>query len=760
MSVSEQSDVSEIKQIVDALRQPPFSRQGDSLVSFSNKSPGELLQIVNDVFAQLDSRQTKVLRDEPQTHTAARMLDFIVALAYPIPQEYTPETFGVQFMQGVKTVVYPLLLWLLTRLETLKQRAYLARFLKPMSVPEEHFADTLVLNLYQQLAAKQQEFTVQHRSTVESQQRHSKPQALQRECAQLDAEKQQLLSKLQKLRTRVEQDVHAEYGIMSDHNNNNAAGGGGASGKEAAVAQQTVFAEMLQLTHQLRAEQEEESRLAQQMHEQQQKLSASEQQRASLNTKLSEFTSESLADDNDSNAGASVQPQVVQKLRDDIARLRQLSQSKLDAMLQERERQLKALNKVMKSESMSESHVHELAQQVHETQSQVDALLHRRDEMSQQNGDSDGKTAFFRDRLQASDKKLRELTDQATELDKELLELSNDTEELQRQIRIVVGVDQLDSQQDGSGGGSTTSARPQTDAQMKAYMIALQDKTSHYKQLKSALDALAAESETLQRTELLLRQRDTHSAEFNAERERALAVEGFTATAAQLEQASSESASVNAAKGDTLESISATVTEIQAKLAQRKTTLAPAIKELRSLRHEYEQAEAQHAAQLQQYETMRLLHTSDTVKSELDYKTNCRVLMEQESAKHAAEYAMTILAQRLALLQRAADVSSQYTVDKRYPNAVAHAEALLVAAEQTGKQLRQEKKQLGDTHERHVRQRALWNQLQLLMGAKQESRLQQQQQQSQAALAQGAAGDSGSGYGSQDASGQDRMTFD
>ncbi len=76
-------DVSEIQQIVELLKGPPFHRN-DSLVSFSSKSPIELLQILNDIFAQLDQRQAKDIRDEDQSAMAARMLEFLVVLGYKV----------------------------------------------------------------------------------------------------------------------------------------------------------------------------------------------------------------------------------------------------------------------------------------------------------------------------------------------------------------------------------------------------------------------------------------------------------------------------------------------------------------------------------------------------------------------------------------------------------------------------------------------------------------------------------------------------
>ena len=44
-------------------------------------------------------------------------------------------------MSGSTAVIYPLLRYIVERVPDMRQRAYLARFLRPVDVPEEFFAD-------------------------------------------------------------------------------------------------------------------------------------------------------------------------------------------------------------------------------------------------------------------------------------------------------------------------------------------------------------------------------------------------------------------------------------------------------------------------------------------------------------------------------------------------------------------------------------------------------------------------------------------
>lgn len=76
-------DTQEIQFIVERLNEPPFS-MGLSLVMFDEKTPFELLEIVNLLMAQLSAEHRIDLRDETPEATANRMLDFLRVLNYKL----------------------------------------------------------------------------------------------------------------------------------------------------------------------------------------------------------------------------------------------------------------------------------------------------------------------------------------------------------------------------------------------------------------------------------------------------------------------------------------------------------------------------------------------------------------------------------------------------------------------------------------------------------------------------------------------------
>ena len=59
-------------------------------VTFDEKSPQELLQILNDVLAELDSAHERDVRDEVPEVTGPRIINFLAVLKFPLP----PDMYG------------------------------------------------------------------------------------------------------------------------------------------------------------------------------------------------------------------------------------------------------------------------------------------------------------------------------------------------------------------------------------------------------------------------------------------------------------------------------------------------------------------------------------------------------------------------------------------------------------------------------------------------------------------------------------------
>merc|ERR1719181_113004 len=86
------------------------------------------------------------------------MLDFLRILNYK--HELEPQQAKQALLHGDPHLIYPILSWMLQRLPELQKRAYLARFLVSVEVPEHMFADEEVVEVYQNYKDLQEEHKV------------------------------------------------------------------------------------------------------------------------------------------------------------------------------------------------------------------------------------------------------------------------------------------------------------------------------------------------------------------------------------------------------------------------------------------------------------------------------------------------------------------------------------------------------------------------------------------------------------------------
>lgn len=749
----------DIKVIVSHLKAAPFHRS-EGLVDFSKKTPLELLQVVNDVFSEIDESQKKDLREEQKEQMAIRMLEFVTVLGYKIEGDMSEQRrhthtqtkhneyshtrparirkvarcshtigvsfffslslflsffslflsgqFGENFMRGNPLVIYPFLQWVLEGFEKNKTRGYLARYLRPFSIPEEHFADNQIVNMYQQYQTRQSEFKELHRELEEVRKGASNPTHLQQEVNQVANEIDQLKNKLERGHSKISND--SQY----------------ASNMEG----------MLEATSKLRQEQEIQSKVESDKHEQQMKLQHSEQIRHSTARKFQEM--------NHSDMSRMEPFKLLQNLREEVQRTRELLQQK-DTIISEREKQLKHLSKMAGSTTTSghqeftHEDLHDLQREQHSLESEVDELLQRRENSMLAN---DSKITFVRDRLSNVEKKREKLSEQLQELEDEKLEAERDLKKVQSEFKSLIGQTE---EEDRLPNGQP---KPKTEQAMKEYMNELNRKTQKYKTLKSELETERSEIQVLIRTEEILRSRDANIAEFNTEQEKRLGVVGYSSAQENLEAISEAKSQVDTSKGETLEEMSDIISKIQITLKKKKEKLAPQIKDLRSVRQDFETLEGVYKTKKASYENMSLSYESERLKLEQDVQQNQQSYQEEESQFHFLHCFTSITQARLEQVQREEKDGSYGTLYER---------SILEQEAQT-KVLRNEKKTITEKHEDHVAQRSMFQALKGLLNKKLEltknpppgssggSNAQQQQQHHQG-YAGGYHSAGGAGYG-------------
>uniref|UniRef100_A0A2K5DT94 Intraflagellar transport protein 81 homolog n=1 Tax=Aotus nancymaae TaxID=37293 RepID=A0A2K5DT94_AOTNA len=230
----------QIKFIVDSLNKEPF-RKNYNLITFDSLEPMQLLQVLNDVLAEIDPKQLVDIREEMPEQTAKRMLNLLGILKYkPSGNATDMSTFRQGLVIGSKPVIYPVLHWLLQRPNELKKRAYLARFLIKLEVPTEFLQDETVADTNKQYEELMETFKTLHKEYEQLKTSGFSTAEIRKDISAMEEEKDQLIKRVEHLKKRVETVQNHQW--------------------------------MLKIARQLRVEKEREEYLAQQKQEQKNQL--------------------------------------------------------------------------------------------------------------------------------------------------------------------------------------------------------------------------------------------------------------------------------------------------------------------------------------------------------------------------------------------------------------------------------------------------------------------------------------------------------
>ncbi|GAB5368926.1 hypothetical protein AAMO2058_001361300 [Amorphochlora amoebiformis] len=661
-----------IKVIVESLNGPPHNLNL-TLTEFHSKAPVELLQIVSDVFATLDPKHKKDLRDENQDQMATRMIEFLMILGYSKAKNINimdPE-FREPFLAGDSHVtfvchthtknggkilrkrekIHPLLSWMLQNKESLGKRAYLARFLRNVEVPEENFADPQVVSLYQKHKELQEEFKTHHRIVDRARRSAVDPAEMKRELQQLTLEQSQLKAKLKALHNKVEHD--SEY-------------------------QDVNFKKILSQTHALREEQEEEHKLMEQLEDQKRDLIRNQQRRHKTNLKLQQ------------QAANVTNPR-------DVA-----EQSKkvelLPKQIKNQENKLRELKEILSGRPMTLEEVNQLENEIGDLQTHVRTITEERNRTLEKQS---AKLGFYRDQANAREAKKEKLAEAYEDLKEEKQELEAELRQLNQEMAL----------------HSTGDNRPKTEAEMQKYMLDLQAKSRQYKSLAEKLQVMKKELVTLNRTYEILRSKHPDVGSFD---EVVKARKGIQETKSKLESVSSTKAGFDVEKEKTLAQVSNLVEKIQGKLSEKKGTMGPVIQKLREARRA--QAEIQ-----KEYDAKKSLHNntyaslrSERIQLEQEVEEARRLLNEQEKIYHTFHAGAVITEARFQLVdEEKAYMSGEMKFEKDgCRNLQEYIHKSIKTLEKKAKALRVEQKFIKKHHKGKLEQRALFENLQEIMSLK------------------------------------------
>ncbi|KNC50567.1 intraflagellar transport 81 [Thecamonas trahens ATCC 50062] len=651
------SSSSELQFIVERLASPPFNERL-SLVTLDEKSPFELVELLNKVVAELNGREhTPNVRNEAPEVTGSRMASFLAMLNYNAP--CGPEELARGIGDGAREVVYPALAWLLVHFGELQKRAYLARYLAPLDIPAEILQDRSVAESYSAYQELQERFKEVHKQVDVSRSSGFSPANIKADIAEMQRDKEQLLSKISRVKRKVQGLPNLAY--------------------------------QLEVVSSLRKEQEEELALAERGREQQHLLHRTEMEMARRVDKLQALQSSYTQGNPEA---------LVRKLLDDTQVNRYLVEEKLPYDLHLQEVKINELSRVLSANMSSEADLDGIKAEIAGINDDIRRLMEAR--MANANPLADALAMYRQNAKVAAHKKesvadkLNKLMDEKAKLDK----------------AIEARVAELES----------TGKRMMQGDEWNAFKAQVKTQTAKYKELKATKDSMEIEQGILARTQMLLEEEAEEMSEYLHELEVNAGIEGYTETESQLQNIVTDRAELNTLKAATLDEISALVEKITRKIEARSKELEPAVRKLQALKQEklaiegdWSKAKAQYEAveadistgQLELATTVRALRAEVADLEAKYHLANANIANAQrELAKADAERAAATGGARVA--------ARFATYHELYSKQLSEQMSL-------SKSLQKKKRKIKEAHEPNMAQIAMIGSLHSLLLAKKDS---------------------------------------
>ncbi|KAL2767822.1 intraflagellar transport protein 81-like protein isoform 1 [Daubentonia madagascariensis] len=596
----------QIKFIVDNLNEEPF-RKNYNLITFDSLEPMQLLQVLNDVLAEIDPKQVVDIREEMPEQTAKRMLSLLGILKYKPPGNATDmSTFRQGLVIGSKPVIYPVLHWLLQRTTELKKRAYLARFLIKLEVPSEFLQDETVADTNKQ------------------------------DISAMEEEKDQLIKRVERLKKRVE--------TVQNHQR------------------------MLKIARQLRVEKEREEFLAQQKQEQKNQLFHAVQRLQRVQNQLKSMR----------HAAADAKPEsLMKRLEEEIKFNSYMVTEKFPKELENKKKELHFLQKVVSEPAMGHSDLLEL----------------------------ESKASIISRKKEAKAEELQEAKEKLTSLEREVSLKTNQTREF--------------------GGTEVLKGD-----EFKRYVSKLRSKSTVFKKKHQIIAEFKAEFGLLQRTEELLKQRHDNIQHQLQTIEEKKGVSGYSYTQEELERVSALKSEVDEVKGRTLDGMSEMVKKLNSLVSEKKSALAPVIKELRQLRQKCQELTQECDEKKSQYDSCAAGLESNRSKLEQEVRGLREECLQEESRYH---YTNCMVKNLEVQLRRATDEMKVYVSSDQQEKRKAIREQYtknIAEQENLGKTLREKQKAVRESHGPNMKQAKMWRDFEQLMECKKQCFLKQQSQTS------------------------------
>ncbi|KAI9334153.1 hypothetical protein BDR26DRAFT_840018 [Obelidium mucronatum] len=684
----------DLRLVSEKLSQPPFNKNL-SVIQLHDEVPAyALIQLISDVAAYLEeggpvSSVHKVdIRNEEPEATAWRISEFMRILKFRGPG-LDPNSLRQEIQDADRPLLLEILHFLMKDMAIHKKRCYLAPFLEFVDVPSDYMQDDgmaspplhfvitskitfffreVMLELSEQVSIMQDQFKELHKYVEGLRTTGGATASIKREIQQMEEEKQQVLSKIGKIKKKVEQ-----------------------------VPNHQVW---LEAAKKLRTEQQAESNLSERIREQRNAVQNADKKYAAAQQTLKEVRNTSMS------GGAEA---LLAKIQEECKMNKYLAKENLPKSMEETKQRIRDLKRVISEPPLREADFENMDNEIKELNAETAKLAEKK---LLKSNSGDDKLALFRQQAAIIARKKEGTAQKLNSLTEEVNKLS----------------DELDSRRDqnrGGFGGGSNGGRPLKGDDLKKYISELRGKSNIYKLKRSELSEIQAEFGILQRTEQILRSREQNMSSSLTEIERRSGVQGYHSQRDDLEKVSERKSEMDELKGKTLNEISEIISSLVTGINDKKTVLAPVIQELRKLRVVASDLEADYVERKRHYDGLMVGLDSEAIKLEQEVKGYRQDIQNDQSRFHYLNMSIGLIdiAQDKVLHEMKAYIGGDDAVEaqqkargfKTYRDVY---NKKIIEQENAGKSLREQQKEIKAKHEPNVKQLSFFTDVKKLLQLK------------------------------------------